>query len=169
VRHWVYPPERSKSLGLHNTCVAWLPTSDLAAKPAEVELDFVLHHHDAALHRNASLSPLLLGCIALSGLCTRCANCGFTPIGAEISISRPWALTGSLGPTLWRLRPMKEKPCFLVQSVAREYLLDGEFASFTGDAMGELLWYDGSNDWRRSEVKMWKGLLDFDGVVGVRM
>ncbi len=99
-----------------------------------------MRHHDAALHRNASLSPVLLGCIALSGLCTRCANCGLTPIGAEISISRPWELTGSLGPTLWRLRPMKEKPCFLVQSVAREYLLDGEFASFTGDEMGELLW-----------------------------
>jgi len=140
VRHWVYPPKRSSSLGLHNTCVAWLPESDQTAKHARRVPRIALRYHDAALHLNASLSPVLLGCIALSGLCTRCANCGFTPIGAEISISRPGALTGSLGPTLWRLRPMKEKPCFLVQSVAREYLLDGEFVSFTGDEMGELLW-----------------------------
>ena len=140
MRHWVYSPQKSSSLELHNTCVAWLHTSNQTANLVEIVLSIISRIHDAALHRKASLSPVLLGCIALSGLCTRCANCGFTPIGAEISISRPWALTGSLGPTLWRLRPMKEKPCFLVQSVAREYLLDGEFPSFTGDEMGELLW-----------------------------
>lgn len=42
-----------------------------------------------ARHRNASPSPPdLLGCNALSGLCTRCANCGLMPIGDEISIDR---------------------------------------------------------------------------------
>lgn len=32
------------------------------------------HNQLAALHRKASLSPVLLGCSALSGLRTRCAN-----------------------------------------------------------------------------------------------
>lgn len=89
-------------------------------------------------HRYVSLSPLLLGCIALSGR-TRCANCGFTPIGAEICISLCLTLTGSFGPTLCLLRPMNEKT-FFEQSVAREYLLEGETASLIGDETVELLW-----------------------------
>lgn len=50
-----------------------------------------LRDHELVFHRNASLtpSPLRLGCSALSGLCTKCANCGLTPMGDEISISRP--------------------------------------------------------------------------------
>jgi len=97
-------------------------------------------HHEAALHRNASFSPLRLGCIASSGLRTRCANCGLTPIGAEISIDGSCTLIGSGGPTLWRLRPMRPKTFFLVQAVAREYLLVGEMGSLMGELLVEVEW-----------------------------
>jgi len=93
-------------------------------------------------HRYASLSPVRLGCIALSGLCTRCANCGLTPIGAEISISlSALTLTGSGGPRLCLpdFLPMNAPQIFFfVQSVVREYLLVGD----TGSA-SFALWYGG--------------------------
>jgi hypothetical protein len=77
--------------------------------------------------RNASLSPVRLGCRALSGLWTKWANCGLTPMGEEISISRrPLTLTGSCGPTLWRPDFLKGQTFFFGQSVVREYLLVGE-------------------------------------------
>ena len=90
-------------------------------------------HHDIAFQRNASLSPALLGCNALSGLCTRCANCGLQPIGPEISISRSCTLTGRCGPTLSRFLPSMLMTFFFVQLVAREYLLDGEIGSLIGE------------------------------------
>lgn len=64
-------------------------------------------------------------------------------MGAEISTSRSRTLTGSLGPTLSRLRLMKPKTFFFVQSVVREYLLVGVTGSLIGDevVLGELaLW-----------------------------
>jgi hypothetical protein len=77
--------------------------------------------------RNASLSRVRLGCRALSGLWTKWANCGLTPMGEEISISRPpLTLTGSCGPTLWRPDFLKGQTFFFGQSVVREYLLVGE-------------------------------------------
>jgi hypothetical protein len=77
--------------------------------------------------RNASLSPVRLGCSALSGLWTKWANCGLTPMGEEISISRPpLTLTGSCGPTLWRPDFLNGQTFFFGQSVVREYLLVGE-------------------------------------------
>lgn len=105
--------------------------------------------HAFAFHLNASLSPVRLGWSALSGLCTRCANCGLTPIGAEISISlSALALTGRRGPTLCLpdFLPMKPpQSFFFVQSVAREYLLVGEIGSalwYGGEAvtLGDLAW-----------------------------
>lgn len=89
-------------------------------------------HYDA-FQRKASLSPVpLLGCSALSGLCTRCANCGLTPIGGEISIGRSCVLTGSGGAMLFLFLPMMPNTFFFVQAVAREYLLDGETGSLAG-------------------------------------
>lgn len=87
-----------------------------------------------AFHLYASLSPVRLGCSALSGLCTRCANCGLTPIGAEISISRSaLTLTGSGGPRLCLpgfLPPRKVHQIFFFgQSKVREYLLVGDTGS----------------------------------------
>lgn len=82
---------------------------------------------ELVFQRKASLSPVRLGCSALSGLCTRWANCGLTPMGEEISISRPpLGLTGSCGPTLWRPDFLKGQTFFFGQSVVREYLLVGE-------------------------------------------
>ena len=55
-----------------------------------------LDAQELVFQRKASLSPVRLGCKALSGLWTRWANCGLMPIGDEISISRPpFTLTGS--------------------------------------------------------------------------
>jgi hypothetical protein len=62
-----------------------------------------------------------------------------------------------------------------VQAVAREYLLVGEIGSLVvvgyGGEVADCgedveVWYDGKIDWRRSVVKMRKGLLDFVGVNG---
>lgn len=74
--------------------------------------------YELVFQRKASLSPVRLGCNALSGLCTRCANCGLTPMGDEISISLPLlTLIGSCGPTLWRPDILKGQTFFLVQVV----------------------------------------------------
>ena len=63
------------------------------------------------------------------------------------------------------------KTFFLVQAVAREYLLLGEIGSLTGyggvAALGDAEWYDGRVDCRRSVVKMRNGLFDFVGVAGL--
>lgn len=91
-------------------------------------------------------------------------------MGAEISISFSRTLIGSFGPTLCLPVPNIPKTFFLVQFVAREYLLVG----VTGSLMGELatleaVWYDGRSDSRRSEVKMRNGLPDLIGVIGFGM
>ena len=72
---------------------------------------------------------------------------------------------------LFLLLPMRPNTFFFVQAVAREYLLDGEIGSLEGyggtlSDFGEAVWYDGKTDWRRSEVRMRKGLPDFVGVTG---
>jgi len=104
---------------------------------------FTYSLHDAALHLNASPSPLRLGCNALSGLRTKWANCGFTPNGAEICISPPWGFTGKGGAKLlarlWRLNMPPRKTFFPVQSVAREYLLEGEMGGLIGEVVGEVV------------------------------
>lgn len=81
---------------------------------------------------------------------------------------------------------MKGQTFFLVQSVVREYLLVGEtggagslLVGYGGEmldlvpaaAEGELVWYEGRRDPRRSleEVRMRKGLLDLVGVLGLLM
>lgn len=92
-------------------------------------------------------------------------------MGPDISIGRSCTLIGSGGPTLCLPLPSMLKTFFLVQLVAREYLLDGETGSLTGElsVLGESLRYDGSSDWRRSVVKMRKGLPDLEGVMGFGM
>lgn len=63
---------------------------------------------------------------------------------------------------------------FFGQSVAREYLLVGEtgagskWVGYGGEEAeaGELVWYEGRTDSRRSDVRMRKGLLDLVGVTG---
>lgn len=35
--------------------------------------------------------------------------------------------------------------------------------------LGDLAWYEGKIEWRRSEVKMRNGLPDFVGVIGFEM
>ena len=67
--------------------------------------------------------------------------------------------------------PKTPKTFFLVQAVAREYLLVGETGSFAGYGgergdSGDAVWYDGRRDWRRSVVRMRNGLLDLVGVTG---
>lgn len=56
-----------------------------------------------------------------------------------------------------------------MQFVAREYLLDGDSGSFTGELKVLEEWYDGRRDWRRSVVRMRNGLLDLVGVLGLAM
>ena len=104
-----------------------------------------------ALHRYASLSPVRLGCSALSGLCTRCANCGLTPMGGEISIGRSCTLTGSGGAKLSLFLLSMPKTFFFVQAVAREYRLVGDTGSLFGYGgavadFGDAEWYDGKID-----------------------
>ena len=60
-------------------------------------------------------------------------------------------MTGSGGARLSRFLPMMPKTFFLVQAVAREYLLLGEMGSldgYGGDVadFGDDEWYDGSVD-----------------------
>ena len=65
-------------------------------------------------------------------------------MGDEISIGRSCVLIGSGGARLSRFLPMMLKTFFLVQAVAREYLLLGEIGSLTGyggdAALGDAEW-----------------------------
>ena len=81
---------------------------------------------------------------------------------------------GSGGARLSRFLPKTPNTFFLVQAVAREYLLVGDTGSFDGyggdlTESGDALWYDGRVDWRRSLATKRNGLLDLFGVVGLRM